>query len=229
MNRTNRMKIVSLSLLTMLLPLLASCGAADHGPKATAKTTPKPLPEVKAKADTTPIASATVRKLVAAGLEQTKRTRFYAPGYAKIDYPGGDISLDSGVCSDVVVRAFRKCEVDLQQVVHLDMKSNFDKYPKMWGLKRPDPNIDHRRVANLMTFFERKEKALPITHRARTYRPGDIVAWKLDNGLLHIGLVTNVLAPESERYQMVHNIGRGAEVEDVLFAWEIIGHYRYFE
>ena len=130
--------------------------------------------------------------------------------------------------ADVIVRAFRKGNVDLQKEVHEDMARNFAVYPHHWGLKAPDANIDHRRVPNLMTFFDRQGKALPITTKATDYQPGDVVAWNLGGGLLHIGIVVNRRGRDSDRCYVVHNIGQGARLEDVLFSWRIIGHYRYF-
>lgn len=169
-----------------------------------------------------------VKQVVEAAIEQTRYTFRYDPSYVKIAYPGGDVPLDRGVCSDVVVRAFRKVGVDLQKELHEDMKRNFAAYPKLWGLKRPDPNIDHRRVPNLMTYFNRKGKSLDITDTPKDYLPGDVVAWRLDNGLLHIGIVSHTQASSQRNHQVVHNIGAGAKLEDVLFSWQVIGHYRYF-
>jgi uncharacterized protein len=179
---------------------------------------------------TVPIESAVVRRVVEAAIEQTQVTLYYDPAYVALEYPGGDVPPERGVCSDVVVRAFRKGGVDLQKEVHEDMNRSFSAYPKKWGLKKTDANIDHRRVPNLMTYFERKKKALALSTRAEDYLPGDVVAWELsDGGLLHIGIVTNILSEATTPgYQMIHNIGSGARVEDVLFSWKIIGHYRYF-
>jgi uncharacterized protein YijF (DUF1287 family) len=128
----------------------------------------------------------------------------------------------------VVIRAFRKVGIDLQKEVHEDMARNFSVYPNRWGLKRPDTNIDHRRVPNLMTYFQRKGKAVAITTNAADYKPGDIVAWDLGGGVTHIGLMSDIQG-DSGRYQIVHNIGGGTRVEDRLFEWRIIGHYRYFQ
>ena len=172
--------------------------------------------------------SPVVREMVEAAVEQTAYTVSYDPSYVRLDYPGGDVPLESGVCSDVIVRAFRKVGVDLQREVHEDMRANFSVYPKKWGLARPDPNIDHRRVPNLMTFFERRGKAQAISARAEDYLPGDVVAWDLSGGVLHIGIVTNNWSDATRNYLIVHNIGSGARVENVLFSWRIIGHYRYF-
>ena len=170
-----------------------------------------------------------VQRVIRDALEQTTYTLIYDPAYKKIAYPGGDVPLERGACTDVLIRAFRKAGIDLQKEVHEDMSLKFNEYPKKWGLSNPDTNIDHRRVPNLMKYFERKDKEIPISNGASDYYPGDIVAWDLGGGLTHIGLVTDVKARESSNYLMVHNIGRGARIEDVLFSWQIIGHYRYFK
>ena len=176
----------------------------------------------------THIDSPLLKKVIDSAIEQTTQTVGYDPAYVKLDYPGGDVPLRTGVCADVIVRSLRRAGVDLQKEIHEDMKRNFAAYPKMWGLARPDSNIDHRRVPNLMTYFKRTGKALEITADSKDYLPGDVVAWELDNGLLHIGIVSNVRPGGGERHAMVHNIGAGARLEDVLFSWRIIGHYRYF-
>lgn len=172
--------------------------------------------------------SPSVNQVIEAGLEQTKYTFYYDPSYTQISYPGGDVPLERGVCTDVIVRAFRKVGVDLQKEVHEDMKRSFSAYPTKWGLKRPDSNIDHRRVPNLKTYFERKGRALKITDNPADYLPGDVVTWDLGGGYDHIGMVTNLWSDAAQRYLVVHNIGSGAKVENVLFAWRITGHYRYF-
>lgn len=147
----------------------------------------------------------------------------YDPAYVRLAYPGGDVPRDRGVCSDVVVRAFRAIGWDLQRSLHEDMTAHFSVYPTRWGLRRPDPSIDHRRVLNLMTWFERQGWSVPHTNRPEDYQAGDVVAWDLGNGLTHIGIV---VPGASGRLGIVHNIGRGARHEDVLFAWPQIGHYR---
>lgn len=163
-----------------------------------------------------------------AALQQTAYTLSYDPAYVRIAYPNGDLPRDRGVCSDVIVRAFRAAGVDLQKEIHEDMLRSFATYPHRWGLAAPDANIDHRRVPNLMTFFARHGNSLSVTARREDYAPGDVVAWDLGGGLLHVGLVTDVPAPDGEGYAIVHNIGAGARLEDVLLNWKIIGHYRYF-
>lgn len=159
---------------------------------------------------------------------QTELTKTYNPAYVTLKYPNGDVPINTGVCADVVVRALRATNIDLQKEVHLDMNKNFSVYPKRWNLKTTDKNIDHRRVANLMKFFERKQKSIDITKNTNDYKAGDIVAWKLNNGLLHIGMVYNGASKDGTPL-IVHNIGSGTKVADVLFQWEIIGHYRWFE
>ena len=154
-------------------------------------------------------------------------TRSYDPAYRRIGYPGGDVPLSTGVCTDVVIRALRKTGSDLQVLVHEDMKAHFAKYPKRWGLRAPDRNIDHRRVPNLMTYFTRRGISVGVTSRAADYRPGDIVTWDLSaNGIPHIGVVSD--RKQDGRPLVIHNIGAGTREEDVLFAWKITGHYRWF-
>ncbi len=151
----------------------------------------------------------------------------YDPSYVNLDYPNGDVAPGRGVCSDVVIRAYRKIGVDLQRLVHEDMNENFHLYPKNWGLTKPDKNIDHRRVPNLMTFFSRFGKELKKTRNAADYRPGEIVCWNLGGGITHIGIVSDKLASNGKRYLILHNIGGGQVLEDCLFRFSIIGHYDY--
>lgn len=156
-------------------------------------------------------------------------TIVYDPTYFRIPYPNGDVPPDRGVCTDVVIRTYRKLGIDLQELVHEDMKANFSVYPKIWGLTKPDPNIDHRRVPNLMKFFSRYGKELEISNNPEDYVPGDIIAWRLPNGMTHIGMMVDIKSPDKQRFQIVHNIGYGQILEDVLFDYEIIGHYRFEE
>lgn len=151
----------------------------------------------------------------------------YDPQYFKIAYPNGDVPADKGVCTDVIIRAYRKMGIDLQQLVHEDMKAHFGLYPKNWGLKSTDKNIDHRRVPNLMFFFERKGQKLSITSIAEDYKPGDIVCWNLGGGITHIGIVSNQLSEDKKRYKIIHNVGAGQVLEDFIFNYKIIGHYRF--
>ncbi|MDP3542259.1 MAG: DUF1287 domain-containing protein [Elusimicrobiota bacterium] len=164
------------------------------------------------------------RKVVEAAEGQTKERVVYDGRYIKLAYPGGDVPAGLGVCTDVVIRAFRKAGVDLQVAVHQDMSANFSAYPKKWGRRSPDRNIDHRRVPNLMTFFRREGASLPLSMRAEDYAAGDLVTWDLGGGLTHIGIV---VAGDGGRPLIVHNIGRGPQREDVLFSWTITGHYRW--
>lgn len=167
------------------------------------------------------------RRLSEAAIQLTKNRVSYDPTYFTINYPNGDVPANKGVCTDVVIRAYRKVGIDLQKEVHEDMKKNFAAYPKLWGLRSTDKNIDHRRVPNLMRFFERKHASRPITHQADDYLPGDVVCWELAGGLTHIGLVVHLKSSDQERNLIVHNIGAGQVVEDYLFNDSIIGHYRY--
>lgn len=174
-------------------------------------------------------ASVAVRRLLENARRQIEVTKTYDPQYVVLAYPNGDVAPETGVCTDVVIRAFRAAGVDLQREVHEDMAANFALYPKKWNLKAPDTNIDHRRVPNLQTFFARRGKSLPITQTGSDFQPGDVVAWDLNGkGLTHIGLVSNVWNDLSARYSIIHNIGGGAQLEDRIFEWKIIGHYRYF-
>ncbi len=166
-------------------------------------------------------------KLSLASLELIHQKVTYDPSYFSIPYPNGDVPKNKGVCTDVVIRAYRKLGIDLQKEVHEDMKKNFSLYPKIWGLKRTDKNIDHRRVPNLMTFFSRKGIVKSKTKNAKDYIPGDIVCWNLHGGITHIGIVINKKSKDGLRYMIVHNIGAGQVIEDCLFDFKIIGHYRY--
>ncbi len=160
-------------------------------------------------------------------LELTKQKVNYDPSYFSIDYPNGDVPNDKGVCTDVIIRAYRKIGIDLQKEVHEDMKANFSAYPKIWGLTSTDKNIDHRRVPNLMTFFKRKGVEKPISQKATDYKPGDIVCWNLSGAVTHIGIVVDKKSEDGKRNLIVHNIGNGQVLEDCLFDFKIIGHYRY--
>lgn len=168
------------------------------------------------------------RRLAEAALAQVGITLHYDPSYRKLPYPGGDLPSDRGVCTDVVVRAFRALGIDLQREIHEDMRAHFASYPQAWGLKRPDANIDHRRCPNLVTFFQRRGKALPVSSNAQDYLPGDLVFWRLPSGVPHVGVVSGKSSPDGVRPLLVHNIGRGALAEDVLFAWPITARVRYF-
>ena len=164
-----------------------------------------------------------------AALELTKDKVTYDPSYYSIPYPNGDVPSDKGVCTDVIIRAYRKLGVDLQKEVHEDMKKNFSAYPNHWGLKTTDRNIDHRRVPNLMKYFERQGDSLPITNNPKDYKPGDVVSWKLQNGMTHIGIVIDRKSTDGKRPMIVHNIGAGQVIEDCLFSFKITGHFRVID
>jgi uncharacterized protein len=169
-------------------------------------------------------------KVVAAAIERTNHSVKYVSSYVHIPYPGGDVPADTGVCSDEIIRTYRAVGVDLQKEVHEDIVKNWEDYPQKakWKQSHPDPSIDHRRVPNLMVFFSRKGESLPITARAEDYSAGDIVTWDLGGDVPHIGIVVNLKSTPSGRPLIVHNIGQGPRMEDVLFSWKITGHYRYF-
>ena len=166
-------------------------------------------------------------RLSAAAEERATHAVVYDAAYERISYPNGDVSAARGVCADEVVRAYRLLGIDLQKLVHEDMKRAFRIYPKRWGLKAPDTNIDHRRVPNLATFFERHGTSLPPTTDAADYKPGDVVAWALPDGRPHIGVVTERRTADGARPLVMHNIGMGPQIEDMLFGLTITGHYRY--
>ena len=166
-------------------------------------------------------------KLADSTLTLTKQKVKYDPTYFTLKYPNGDVPSDKGVCTDVVIRAYRKLGIDLQKEVHEDMHDNFKIYPQRWGMPGPDKNIDHRRVPNLMTFFTRFGTVKKNSLDPKDYQPGDIVCWNLDGGLTHIGVVVKKKSPDKKRNLIVHNIGAGQVLEDCLFSYKIIGHYRY--
>jgi uncharacterized protein YijF (DUF1287 family) len=175
-----------------------------------------------------PQAPASNPDIVQAARAQVGVTLRYDPSYQRLKYPGGDVPIERGVCTDVVVRALRGARgVDLQKRVHEDLKANWAAYPhrRRWGLDKPDANIDHRRVPNLMTYFQRAGHGLAPSPRAESYLPGDIVAWDLGRGVLHIGIVSDRRAVTGVPL-VVHNIGAGTREEDILFRFTIIGHYR---
>ena len=167
--------------------------------------------------------------LVDAALERLNHKVTYDGSYHKISYPGGDVPNNIGVCTDVVIRAYRKLGIDLQELVHTDMRQSFWQYPNLpkWNRARPDTNIDHRRVLNLRVFFERNGAALPISTDSNDYLPGDMVTWDIMPGMPHIGFVTHKVSNDKTRPLIVHNIGKGPQLEDVLFTMKITGHYRY--
>lgn len=168
-------------------------------------------------------------KLVAAALERAEHQVRYDGRYLRIAYPNGDVPADIGVCTDVVIRSYRALGIDLQQLVHEDMRADFDLYPskRIWGLTRPDSNIDHRRVPNLETFFSHHGERLAISRQGSAYQPGDLVTWMLPGNLPHIGIVVNKRSDDGQRPLIVHNIGAGPVLADMLFDYNITGHYRF--
>lgn len=183
----------------------------------------RPFPELGA---SQPLSSQ--KRLVESARSRIGKTLYYDPAYVRLDYPMGDVAEDRGVCTDVVVRAFRSLGVDLQKEVHVDMKRNFAKYPKNWGLSKPDKNIDHRRVPNLKKWFQRQGKKVSISQNPSDYLPGDIVTWDLGGGIGHIGIVSDKLSADKTPL-VIHNMGSGTQEDDLLFGYKITGHYRYWE
>lgn len=167
------------------------------------------------------------KRLSNAAIELTKDKVVYDPRYYTIPYPNGDVPADKGVCTDVIIRAYRKLGIDLQQKIHEDMKANFRKYPKKWGMKSTDKNIDHRRVPNQATFFSRFGSVKKISDKAEDYIVGDIVTWDLGGGITHIGIVTDRMSADKKRPLIVHNIGQGQVLQDCLFSYKVTGHYTY--
>ncbi len=166
-------------------------------------------------------------RLSDAAIALTLQEVIYDPAYYSIDYPGGDVPADKGVCTDVVIRAYRKMGIDLQKEVHEDMLAGFADYPRNWGLSHPDPNIDHRRVPNLMKFFEKHGVEKEMSDRPEDYLPGDVVCWNLGGAITHIGVVVNLKSDDGKRQMVVHNIGGGQVLADCLFEFRVIGHYFY--
>jgi uncharacterized protein YijF (DUF1287 family) len=168
------------------------------------------------------------KRLVASAVERANHVVRYVPDYVRIDYPNGDVPASTGVCADEIIRAYRGVGVDLQKEIHEDMAAHFSEYPRKWGMTHTDTNIDHRRVPNLMVFFARKGEALPVTKNAKDYLPGDIVTWDLGGNVPHIGIVVDRQTLLGANHLVLHNVGEGPKIEDVLFRWEITGHYRYY-
>ena len=167
-------------------------------------------------------------QLVAAARAQVGVTTIYDPAFVKLSYPGGDLPRERGVCTDVIVRAYRDAfGIDLQQLVHADMLANFASYPPKWGLRAPDTSIDHRRVLNLKVFFSRKAQQLPVSRSPVDYAPGDLVIQELPGGLPHIAIVSDTRSQDGTRPLVIHNIGQGTRIEDTLFAYRITGHFRF--
>jgi len=167
-------------------------------------------------------------RLVEAARVRTRLHEVYDGAYRVIPYPNGDVPSDRGVCTDLVIRSYRVLGIDLQQLVHEDMRAHFDAYPKAWGLRAPDRNIDHRRVPNLQAFLKRAGASQPVTRDAADYQSGDLVTWMLPGNLPHIGIVSDQRAAGGPRPAILHNIGAGPVEDDLLFTYPITGHYRWF-
>ena len=167
--------------------------------------------------------------LVEASIDRTTKKVTYNGTYFSLEYPNGDVPDNIGVCTDVVIRSYRALGIDLQVLVHEDMRDNFSDYPskRIWGLSKPDRNIDHRRVPNLQTFFSRHGEALTISESSANYTPGSLVTWMLPGNLPHIGIVTNKVSKSTGNPLIAHNIGSGPELSDVLFSYTITGHYKF--
>ena len=169
------------------------------------------------------------KKLSEAAIVLTKDKVIYNGAYVSIPYPNGDVPATQGVCTDVIIRAYRKLGIDLQKEVHEDMKVHFSSYPKTWGLKKTDTNIDHRRVPNLETFFTRKGQKLSVSRNPSDYKTGEMVTWMIDHKLPHIGIITHLKSRDGKRPLIVHNVGAGQVLEDCLFSYPIVGHYKYIQ
>lgn len=176
-----------------------------------------------------PVFATFAEDIETAALERTKHAVRYDGTYYSIPYPGGDVPSGVGVCTDVVIRTYRALGTDLQALVHEDIASHFDLYPsaRLWGLSSPDPNIDHRRVPNLQVFFARHGERLAVTQEASDYKTGDLVTWMLPGNLPHIGIVTGRKSSRTGNPLIVHNIGSGPRLQDMLFDFTITGHYRF--
>ena len=210
--------------------LLTACGEEPVPPPAAAIDFGALLESAKPEAPKAAKGPALDRQLVEAALERTKHEVEYDPAYIKLDYPGGDVPEGTGTCTDVVIRSYRALGLDLQKLVHEDMTAAFSDYPANWGLTKPDKNIDHRRVPNLQKFFTRHGETRPKTTDAADYVPGDVVTWNVGRNnkhVDHIGIVSNVLNDDQTRYMVVHNIGEGPKLQDVLFDWPVTGHFRF--
>ena len=213
---------IAVKALIFIIALMFS-GCRQDQPFGTASTDIVPRPNLDS------MASEPVRLVLANAQEQLSLTKGYTQDYFSLEYPNGDPPIETGACTDVVIRGFRAAGIDLQKEVHEDIKANFASYPNKWGLQRPDTNIDHRRVPNLQTFFIRRGKSIPVSSNADAYKPGDVVSWDLNGkGMTHIGIVSHLWNERSKRYLIIHNIGSGTKAEDRLFEWKITGHYRYF-
>ncbi len=224
------LKILKITTILLLAGLSASgCGGSSA---SEARNQVSLLPEPTRVPEDTPAEGGRrtkVSELIESARAQVGKTLIYDGSYQAISYPGGDVPLVRGVCTDVIVRAYRTLGFDLQKLVHQDMRARFEAYPstRIWGLSRPDRNIDHRRVPNLGAFFKRHARVFSAELENDPASPGDLLTWRLPGGLPHIGLVSDRKNPGGERYLVIHNIGFGAQEEDVIGQFELTGHYRY--
>ncbi len=225
------MKFIYALIIISITVGLLGCGTAPLSPSPIARAEITPTlpsaPTLRASASRTISWSDLGSRIALAAEDQVGVTTIYDPQYVRLAYPNGDVPLERGVCTDVIVRAFRAMGVDLQARVNEDMRKNFSVYPKDWGLTAPDSNIDHRRVQNLTTYFERMGKRVRAVNADEDFKPGDIVAWQLSGWMQHIGIVALDRVSGTNRHYMIHNIGAGTQKEDVLRAYTIIGHYRW--
>jgi uncharacterized protein YijF (DUF1287 family) len=225
-----KMKPLQILIVILVAASVLGCGAnpPTPSPAAQAEIAPIPItPTIPAPTRRTISASDIGARIALAAEDQVGVTTIYDPQYVRLAYPNGDVPLERGVCTDVIVRAFRAIGVDLQARVHEDMLKNFSVYPKDWGLTAPDSNIDHRRVQNLAKYFERMGKQIREINADDSFKPGDVVAWQLSGWMQHIGIVALDRVPGTQRYYMIHNIGAGTQKEDVLRSFTLIGRYRW--
>lgn len=226
--------LTGLAARSMSMAIMAALAAAAALVLGLSSTPPSVAPPSVAPPSVAPLSARALEsrpldyggRLAAAAADRVGRGVLYDGAYRRIAYPMGDVAPDRGVCTDLVIRAYRALGVDLQEKVHLDMRRAFRRYPKAWGLRRPDPNIDHRRVLNLETYFARAGAKLPPSDDPKDYRPGDLVSYRLADGRPHIAVVSDRIG-HSGRPMIVHNIGWGPSVDDTLFAYRIIGRFRY--
>jgi hypothetical protein len=219
------MKLLRVLTVILIAAFVLGCGVNPPTPSPAAHA--EIAPTISAPTRRTISASDIGARIALAAEDQVGVTTIYDPQYVKLGYPNGDVPIERGTCTDVVVRAFRALGVDLQVRVHEDMQKDFSVYPRDWGLNAPDPNIDHRRVQNLTKYFERMGKQIGEVSADGSFKPGDVVAWQLSGWMQHIGIVALDRVPGTNHPYMIHNIGAGAQKEDALRSFTIIGHYRW--
>lgn len=225
-----KMKSICVACVILITASVLGCGTTPAPPSATARTEIGfiPSPPTPTKRPTRSVQPTDAGSRIAfAAEDQVGVTTIYDSSYVALAYPNGDVPLERGVCTDVIVRAFRAIGVDLQVRVYEDMKKNFSVYPKDWGLSAPNPNIDHRRVQNLTTYFTRMGKQIKSDYADEVFKPGDVVAWQLSGWMQHIGIVAMDVIPGTNRHYIIHNVGSGTHKEDALRYFTIIGQYRW--